>query len=50
MDPKVMDDFIESCFYLGKELLDKENLTKKEETFLKNLDLVSEQIEQKTGA
>lgn len=35
-----MEDFIKSCLELGKELLDKDNLTQKEEEFLKNLDLI----------
>jgi hypothetical protein len=36
---KIMDDFLESCLQLGKELLDKDNLTKTEEMFLQKLDL-----------
>lgn len=34
--------FLESCFELAKELLDKENLSEKEEKFLKNFDLIIE--------
>lgn len=37
---KIMEDFMKSCLELGKELLDKNKLTEKEEKFLKNLDLV----------
>lgn len=32
--------FIKSCLELGKELLDKENLTEKEENFLKELNII----------
>lgn len=37
---ELMEKFIKSCLNLGKELLDKDKLTEKEEDFLKNLDLV----------
>ncbi|CAI3548937.1 hypothetical protein [Clostridium neonatale] len=33
--------FIVSCVELGKELLDKDNLSKKEEEFLENLDKIT---------
>ena len=36
---EIIDDFLESCFQLGKELLDKDNLTKTEEMFLQKLNL-----------
>ncbi|WP_274542230.1 hypothetical protein [Clostridium tetani] len=39
---ELMESFIKSCLELGKELLDKEELTKKEESFLQNLDLITE--------
>ncbi|WP_278248597.1 hypothetical protein [Clostridium tetani] len=39
---ELMENFIKSCLELGKELLDKEELTKKEEAFLQNLDLITE--------
>ncbi|WML33221.1 hypothetical protein [Clostridium sp. OS1-26] len=39
---ELMNKFMKSCLELGKELLDKEELTQKEEEFLKNLDLVVE--------
>lgn len=35
-----MEKFIKSCIELGKEILDKEDLTDKEENFIKDLDLV----------
>ena len=34
--------FIISCVELGKELLNKKELSKKEEEFLKNLDTITE--------
>lgn len=36
-----MTNFIISCVSLGKELLDKENLSEKEEKFLENLDIIT---------
>lgn len=35
---KIAESFIESCLELGKELLDKEDLTKREKDFLEALD------------
>lgn len=35
-------NFIISCVNLGKELLDKENLSEKEEHFLENLALITD--------
>jgi catabolite regulation protein CreA len=37
-----MKNFIISCVNLGKELIDKENLSKKEEKFIENLDVIIE--------
>lgn len=34
---KDMTDFINSCLELGKDLLDKDNLTEKEENFINQL-------------
>ncbi|WP_160688300.1 hypothetical protein [Clostridium sp. C2-6-12] len=34
--------FIISCVQLGKEIIDKENLTEKEEDFIKNLDVMTD--------
>ncbi len=34
--------FIISCVELGKELLDKEELSEKEEKFLENLDIITD--------
>ncbi len=39
---KDMKNFIISCTELGKELLDKENLSSKEEQFLENLDVITD--------
>ncbi|BDR81006.1 hypothetical protein [Clostridium tetani] len=39
---ELMENFIKSCLELGKELLDKEELTKEGEAFLQNLDLITE--------
>lgn len=39
---ELMDKFMKSCLDLGKELLDKDKLTQKEEEFLKALDLAVE--------
>mgnify|MGYP000891198851 CR=1 FL=1 len=41
---KIIDDFLESCFQLGKELLDKDKLTETEEMFLQKLDLAIDKI------
>lgn len=37
-----LQKFIVSCVELGKELLDKDKLSEKEEEFLKNLDVITE--------
>lgn len=37
-----LQKFIISCMELGKELLDKENLSSKEEQFLENLDVITD--------
>lgn len=37
-----LQNFIISCVDLGKELLDKDELSEKEEEFLKNLDVITE--------
>jgi catabolite regulation protein CreA len=37
-----MKNFIISCVNLGKELIDKQNLSKKEEKFIENLDVIIE--------
>lgn len=37
---ELMNNFLKSCLELGKELIEKDKLTEKEEIFLKNLDLV----------
>lgn len=39
-----MEKFIKSCIELGKEILDKEDLTDKEENFIKDLDLVIDKV------
>ncbi|MZK53424.1 hypothetical protein [Clostridium beijerinckii] len=39
---KDMENFIVSAINLGKELIDKEKLTPKEEKFIENLDLIIE--------
>lgn len=38
---KDMEEFIKSCLELGKELLDKDHLTEKEQQFLAKLDLIT---------
>jgi hypothetical protein len=40
----INQEFIKSCLELGKELLEKDNLTEKEQKFLTNLDLIMEKI------
>ena len=37
-----MKNFVISCVNLGKELLDKDELSEKEEEFLKSLDVITE--------
>ncbi|MBY7008840.1 hypothetical protein HYI05_14625 [Clostridium botulinum] len=37
-----LQKFIISCMELGKELLDKKNLSDKEEKFLENLDVITD--------
>ncbi|WHH59181.1 hypothetical protein [Petroclostridium sp. X23] len=37
-----MQEFIKICLELGKELLNKDSLTEKEENFLNNLNLIVE--------
>jgi len=37
-----LQKFIISCVELGKELLDKENLSEIEEEFLENLDIITD--------
>lgn len=37
-----MKNFVISCINLGKELIDKEELTDKEEKFIENLDRIIE--------
>ncbi|WP_272904549.1 MULTISPECIES: hypothetical protein [Clostridium] len=37
-----MENFIVSAINLGKELIDKEELTQKEEKFIENLDFIIE--------
>lgn len=37
---KEMEEFITSCLELGKELLDKDHLTEKEQRFLAKLELI----------
>ncbi|MEX0085141.1 hypothetical protein [Clostridium butyricum] len=37
-----LQKFIISCVELGKEVLDKENLSEKEERFLENLDIITD--------
>lgn len=39
---KTMNDFIKCCLELGKELLDKDILTQKEEEFLTQLNIIVE--------
>lgn len=39
---KILDEFFKAALELGKELLDKETLTEKEENFLEKLELVME--------
>lgn len=43
---KTMEDFIQSCLQLGKELLDKDNLTEAEENFLEKLNLIIDNMKQ----
>lgn len=37
-----MKNFIISCVNLGKELIDKENLSEKEEKFIENLNIIAD--------
>ena len=39
---KDMENFLISCIELGKEIIDKENLTEKEEDFIKSLDVITD--------
>ncbi|WP_172408321.1 hypothetical protein [Desulfosporosinus sp. FKA] len=39
---ELMGNFIKSCLELGKELLDKDKLTEREEKFINDLDLIVE--------
>lgn len=39
---KVVNDFIISCLELGKELLDKEPLSDKEQQFLSKLNVIAD--------
>ena len=41
---ELMETFIKSCVELGKEILDKENLTDTEEKFVENLGLVIDKV------
>jgi hypothetical protein len=45
MEDKIAQDFIKSALELGQELLDKDNLTEKEEKFLLELDKVTKSVE-----
>ena len=40
-----INEFVTVCYNLGKELLNKDKLTEREEEFLKQLDIVGDYIE-----